>query len=290
MGKRYTNTNYVKLLLIWDYDDISKSNSLLEINQYNIKKHFDWLLKVVKQTHRNGNKIRKPYIPHYEMDVGERKEVKHSMRHFTSVDGSISPNKLLLPNEDEETQRNIIENHKVFLREEGNMKRWNDREKLLSKYQTSFDIVINDRMLHNFSKNNKYDETESHYGKWYFEYVKFRFRSKKWYGSLDGVLNWKDILGIYKQSFNCLWDLTETILGVCQRWDNNEFERNLIKYYKPIKEKHNIKDLDELERITKQLGKDYTNYLYVKNSDVYWDESCGWNRDWDILFRDEMRK
>lgn len=288
MGKRYTNTNSVKLQLIWEYEDISKSNSLLELNQYNIKTHFDWLLKVVKYTLRNGNKQKIPYIPHYKMDVGELKEVKHSMKHFITVDGSISPNKLFLPNEDEETQRNIIENHKRFVREEGNRKRWNDREKLLSKYQTSFDIEINDRLLHNFSKNNRYDDTNTYYGKWYLSYVKFRYRRKVWLGSLDGETNWKDILGIYKVSYNCLWDLTETLLGICQRWDKNELERNLIKYYKPIKEKHNIKDIDELERITKQLGKDYTNYLYAKNS--YWDESWGWNRDWDIYFREEMRK
>lgn len=289
MGKRYTNTNYVKQELIWDYNDISKSNSLLEINQYNIKKHFDWLLMVVKQTHRNGRKIEKPYIPNYIMEVGEDKEVKHSMRNFITVDGSISPNKLLLPNEDEETQNNIRENHKKFLREEGNRKRWNDREKLLSKYQTSIDITIMDRLLHNFSKN-VYDDTENYYGKWYVSYVRFRFRKKKWLGSLDGEINWKDVLDIYKQSFNCLWDLTETLLGICQRWDNNEFERNMMKYYKPIKEKYNIKLGGELERITKELGKDYTNYLYVKNSSVYRDESYGWNRNWDILFRDEMRK
>ena len=285
--KLYKKPNKVTTELDWRYSDYKKSNSFYEYNQYNIKTHMSWLDKVLKYTYRNGRKQTQTFIPYTPMELGEYILPKSEKYEVEREDGSkYTMLRDVISKEDK------INNEKYRVRYEGNIRRGNLIDKYLDKQKIAIDFYISDylnwEVRNSYKRDNDMGDNKT-LGKWYIERVIYRWRRfKPTYGSSQNS-TYKEVIDKQSMSYNCLWDLTNHIFSVCNDWSEDVFEEGLVKYYKPIKEKHNLNSgYDSIKTLSVKLGDDYMKYLNRITNEK--ERSWEWNDDFEKLFNDTMSK
>ena len=107
---RYKQPNGIKVEMDWRYNDYRREMSVLEYNDYNLKVHFDWLVKVIKQTFRYGRRSYPIYPQSFHIDEGKRIIKDTEWR-------KVGDTKLLMDVKDEKIDKH---NEKVGIKEEGN--------------------------------------------------------------------------------------------------------------------------------------------------------------------------
>ena len=278
MRKIYKQPNKTDVNLKWRYNDFKNLNSFYEYNQYTIKTHMDWLVKLLKYTHTNGRKRHINYIPNTKMDCGEYvsgSQIKE--QHTNLYDGKVEERVVWKELSEEET----IKNEKHNIRYEGNQRRLNYVNRLNQQQKYAIQINISDSVRWDY-----FEPTN----RWVLERIIYRWRNiqpikKEFYEDIS----WREVLGVEVVSHNTLWSLTSHIFDMCDRWCEETFTEGLVKFYKPLKEKHNIyKGKDNFIKLTDMLGRDYRNYLdMLEEEDNLKSE---WNKEFDKLFNETMRK
>ncbi len=270
---RHKQPNNINVEMDWRYDDYRREMSVLEYNDYNIKIHFSWLIKVIKHTFRYGRRNYPIYPQSFHIDEGKYITKDKEWRKVGNTD-------LLMDVEDEKIDKH---NKKVMIKEEGNRRIRNLVNGKKQKNKLSTLIRISDYPNYHFK--GSFDDFMKN--KWYIEKVVFQYREiEPTYGGEK--ISWKDVLHIESNTFSSLWLLTHYICSKCSEWCDYNFDVGLKKYYKPIKEKYQIKDLPHLELMTKKLGEDYISYLNrIKNENERKDE---WNDEFEELFNDITKK
>lgn len=266
---RWKQPNSVIVEMDWRYDDYRREMSVLEYNDYNIKVHFNWLVKVIKQTFRNGRRNYPIYPQSFHIDEGKRiiKDKEWKM---------VGNTKLLMDVEDEKIDKH---NKKVSIKEEGNRRIRNLVNGKKQKNKLSTLIRISDFPNYHF-KGNFEDWMQN---KWYIEKVIFQYREiEPTYGG--ETVSWKDILHMESMTFSSLLDLTYYIFEKCGVWCKYSFHKALEKHYKPIKEKYQHTDMKHFDLIIKKLGEDYISYLNrIKREKEKRNE---WNEEFEELFNE----
>ena len=69
---------------------------------------------------------------------------------------------------------------------------------------------------------------------------------------------------------------------VVAKWCQKSCHYALEKYYKPIRDKHNINTMENFSLITQKLGDDYIRYLKRIQSED--DKKEEWNEEFEELF------
>lgn len=291
MRKLYKKPNYVTVDVDWRYSDYKKSNSMYEYNQYNIKTHLSWLKKVLKYTFANGRKQTQSFIPYSPMSLGKKiykNQINIKVKNDVSgkMENRVEWEKL--------SKEEEINNEKYDIRLEGNGRRLNTIDNYKDKQRIAIDIYISDylnwEVRNNYKRMNYMDDNKT-LGKWYIERVIYRFRRiHPTNGSeLSQTTQYKEIIDKQSMSYNCLWDLTHHIFSICESWCKETFWVGLKKYYKPIKEKHNLHNgVDNIKSLTVKLGDDYMRYLHRINNEK--ERKWEWNEDFDKLFKEVMNK
>ena len=288
---RYKQPNGIKVEMYWKYNDYRREMSVLEYNDYNLKVHFDWLIKVMKHTFRYGRRNYPISQQTFHIEEGKYIIPKKVKREVIREDGSSYD-----VYEDKITKEEYNNNMKVMIKEEANSRIRNVVKKKKQNNVISTLIGISDSVVYGSILGVPSYFAESMdvmRNKWYVEKVHFRYRDYEnpTVGSEEG-LSWKELLYVETKTYSSLVDLTDYIFRICSDWCDYNFVKGLEKYYKPIKLKHQIEGLKHLELITKKLGEDYISYLNrIKNENEKEDDKMWvWNDEFEELFNEVTKK
>lgn len=273
----YKQPNSVKVEVKWKYNDYRKEMSILEYNDYNIKIHFDWLVKMIKHTFRYGRRNYPISQQPFHIDEGKRLLPKSVKREVTNQFGdtyTVCDNVL--------TKEEEKHNDKVRIKEEANRR---IRNKVNTKKQrNSISTLIRIVDCVDYQINGMYNTMKS---KWYVERIHFYYRElEPTYGGEKN--SWKEIIHIESNTYNCLVDLTDYLMGISLKWCKKSCHYALEKYFKPIRDKYNIDTMENFSLITQKLGDDYIRYL--KRIQIEDDKKEEWNEEFEELFNETTTK
>ena len=276
MGFKYwRKRNNVKVKVDWKYSDYKKANPTIDINDFNIKSLMELIIKILKRTYTDGNQI-----PNYYVSLFPKEEMINTYKWFSGEskrgfweDGVYYDFYYQYKTEEEER-----ECKKYYLKEEEIHRKENYNRRVLGDRKRNISFDIWDGLIE---------------GKWVLDMEIFKYHTTKRSDMLDSI-SYKDIILKETKTYNTIFDMYESIMYICSKWDNKVFSEVFIEEIKKLSIKYgwdiNSETFESFYndiflRQIKSMGEDYCKFWLRKRDEGYEkEEIVGWiNKNWEKI-------